>query len=89
MERFDPAKDAVNRERHGLPLIFGDRIFEDIEHLVLASIRSTDREDRFKVVGLVEGKLYTAVFTWRSDLPRFISVRRSNPGEDRAYRSGV
>ena len=89
MERFDPAKDAINRERHGLPLIFGDRIMEDVNHLVLPSICPQDGEERFKVVGLVGSKLYTAVFTWRSDLPRFISVRRSNPGEDRAYRSSV
>jgi len=27
--RFDPAKDAANREKHKLPLVFGDRIFED------------------------------------------------------------
>jgi uncharacterized protein len=25
-DRFDPAKDAVNREKHKLPLAFGDRI---------------------------------------------------------------
>ena len=27
--RFDPAKDAANLQKHKLPLIFGDRIFED------------------------------------------------------------
>jgi uncharacterized DUF497 family protein len=29
------------------------------------------------------------VFTWRDELPRFISVRRSNNGEERAYHSGL
>ncbi len=28
-DRFDPAKDAVNREKHKLPLAFGDRNFAD------------------------------------------------------------
>jgi hypothetical protein len=28
-DRFDPAKDLANREKHKLPLTFGDRIFED------------------------------------------------------------
>ncbi|MGX7704142.1 hypothetical protein [Methylobacterium sp. Gmos1] len=39
------------------------------------------------MVGIVEEKLFTGVFVWRGDLPRFISVRRSNTGEERAYRA--
>ncbi len=31
--RFDPAKDAVNREKHRLSLGFGDGLFEDDNHL--------------------------------------------------------
>ena len=85
--RFDPAKDALNREKHGLSLAFGDRILEDDNHLIIPSIRQQDGEERFKVVGFVGEKLFTGVFVWRDDLPRFMSVRRSNTGEERAYRS--
>jgi len=35
----------------------------------------------------VGGKLFTGVFTWRGEQARFMSVRRSNPGEERAYHS--
>jgi len=84
-DRPDPNKDAVNREKHKLPLAFGDQIFEDDNHLIIPSIRKIDGEERFKVVGIVGEKLFTAVFVWRGDLPRFISVRRSNKGEERAY----
>ena len=87
--RFDPAKDVVNREKHRLSLAFGDRIFEDIDHLILPSLRPEDGEERFKVVGLVDEKLFTGVFVWRGDLARFISVRRSNKGEERAYHSSL
>lgn len=83
--RFDPAKDAANRQKHQLSLAFGDRIFEDDDHLIIPSIREIDSEERFKVVGMVGEKLFTGVFVWRGDLPRFISVRRSNKGEERAY----
>jgi uncharacterized DUF497 family protein len=72
-----------------LSLAFGDRIFEDDNHLILPSIRPVDGEERFKVVGTVDEKLFTGVFVWRDDLPRFISVRRSNQSEERAYRSTV
>ena len=83
-DRFDPAKDAANREKHKLTLAFGDRIFEDGDHLIIPSIREIDGEERFKVVGIIEAKLFTGVFVWRGELPRFISVRRSNTGEERA-----
>lgn len=86
--RFDPAKDETNRAKHKLPLAFGDRIFEDSNHLIIPSIREIDGEERFKVIGIVEGKLFTGVFVWRDDQARFISVRRSNQGEEKAYRAG-
>ena len=85
--RFDAAKDAINRQRHGLPLIFGDVVMSDPAVLIIPSIRPQDGEERFKAVGVVDGKSYTAVFTWRENRPRFISVRRSNQGEERAYRN--
>ena len=83
-DRFDAAKDAINREKHQLSLAFGDRIFED-NHLIVPSIRAIDGEERFKVVGHVEDKSFTGIFVWRNDLPRFMSVRRSNKNEERAY----
>ena len=86
-ERFDPAKDEINRRKHNLPLAFGDRIFDDDHRLIVPSIREIHGEERFKVVGMVEEKLFVEVFVWRGDLPRFISVRRSNRGEERAYRA--
>ncbi|GJD45572.1 hypothetical protein AFCDBAGC_3446 [Methylobacterium cerastii] len=88
-EPFDPGKDAINRERHGLSLAFGDRIMPDEAHLIIPSVRPQDGEERFKAVGSVEGKLHTVVFTWRNGRPRFISVRRSNAGEGRACHSGL
>ncbi|MEM7723590.1 MAG: BrnT family toxin [Pseudomonadota bacterium] len=85
MSRFDLHKDALNLKKHKLSLAFGDAIFQDDDHLILPSIRREDGEERFKVIGLVDGRLFTGVFTWRDDLPRFMSVRRSNKGEERAY----
>jgi len=84
-DRFDAAKDAINREKHQLSLAFGDRIFEDDSYLIIPSIREVDGEERFKVVGVADEKLFTGVFVWRGDKPRFISVRRSNSGEERVY----
>ena len=84
---FDPAKNEANIAKHGVSLAFGSRVFDDANHLVLASIRPIDGEDRFKAIGHVEGKLFTAVHVIRDGQRRFISVRRSNNGEERAYRA--
>jgi len=82
---FDPAKDQVNLERHCLPLEFDVRIFADELHLVLPTIRESDEEERYKAIGMVDGKLHTAIHVWRDEIVRFISVRRSNDNERRAY----
>lgn len=83
--RFDPAKDVANRKKHNLSLAFGERIFDDANHLIVPSICAIDGEERFKVIGMVDDKLFTGVFVWREHLARFISVRRSNKGEERLY----
>ena len=85
---FDATKDRINRAKHGVSLAFGAWVLADYEHLIVAATREGDREERFKAIGEVEGRIYTAVFTWRGDAVRFISVRRSNRNEERAYRSG-
>ena len=84
-DRFDAAKDAINRQKHQLSLAFGDRIFEDPIHLIFPTVRDADGEERFKLIGLIGGKLFTGIFVWRDDLPRFISVRRSNRNEEQRY----
>ena len=55
--------------RHNVPLVFGDRIFEDDNHLIIPSIREIDGEERFKVVGIVEEKLFTGVSSGGANCP--------------------
>jgi uncharacterized DUF497 family protein len=68
-----------------LALAFGLRIFDDDDHVIIASHRMIDGEERYKVIGTVDGRLYTAVHVWRDEVIRFISVRRSNASEQRDY----
>lgn len=82
---FDPDKDAINQAKHGVPLIFGLRVFEDAARVVLPSFRPIDGEDRYKAVGMVEGRLWTTVFVERGQAMRLISVRKSNAGEQGNY----
>ena len=84
---FDPDKDAANLEKHGVSLRFGARVFDDVDVLIIPTVRAADEEERFKAIGEVDGDLWTAVHVYRGDNVRFISVRRSNGGEQRAYDS--
>ena len=82
---FDPDKDDANRLKHGVPLLFGLRVFDDKDHIILASFRPVDGEDRFKAVGLIAGRLWTIIYVERGDAIRLISARRSNDGEQGNY----
>lgn len=85
LTEFDPRKDATNLAQHGLSLAFGAKLFDDPAHLVVPSFRLQDGEDRWKVIAQGDGRLYSAVHVWRGEVIRFISVRRSNAGEERLY----
>lgn len=62
---FDIVKEAINQAKHGVSLIFGARVFDDGDYLSIPSMRLIDGEDRYKAVGLVDGKLWTTVHVWR------------------------
>lgn len=82
---FDPDKDEANRAKHGVPLLFGVRVFSDPELAIIPTLLIGDEEERFKAVGSIDGKLWTAIHVWRGTTVRLISVRRSNDGEQRDY----
>lgn len=84
---YDPDKDEANRIKHGVPLVFGVRIFSDPDMAIVPTIRIGDEEERFKAIGMVDGKLWTAIHVWRDEVIRLISVRRSNAREQGDYDS--
>lgn len=69
---FDTAKDAANRDKHGVSLAFGARIFGDPAHVMIGSAREIDGEHRYKAIGMVDDRLWTAVFVHRGTMTRFI-----------------
>lgn len=56
------------------------------KYLELPSIQSKD-EARFLVLGQIDFKNYTAIITYRGDVIRIISVRRSRQKEVELYES--
>lgn len=76
---FDTDKDAANMAKHGVSLAYGAKLFDDSDVLIVPTIRDEDREDRFKAIGLIDGKLWTAIHVYRGSVVRFLSVRRRTP----------
>lgn len=79
---FDPAKDAVNRDKHGISL--GRTGELDLVAFVENS-RPEDEERRFRVYGLIDGELYCAIVTFRMRAARAISLRKASRQERKNY----
>ncbi len=82
---WDEAKAASNLKKHGLSFITGARVFLDSRRIEWDVSRTTVFEARYKVVGLVEGRLLSVVFTVRKAKGRIISARPANVSEERRY----
>jgi uncharacterized protein len=77
---FDPGKDRINREKHGVGLDAAALIFAT-PSVQWISLREQHGEVRYVAVGLLEGVEFTCVFTMRSQIARIISVRRARHEE--------
>ncbi len=81
---FDPAKDAINRSKHGVSLILAEVLF--------AGSYATATDDRFDygevrriAYGPIEGRLFMCVFVDRGAERRVISLRKANKREVMRY----
>ena len=87
---FDPAKDAINRTKHGISLHTAANFDWDT-----ALEREDDRFDygevRFVAIGLIDVRLYVMVFTEGSDDDsiRVISLRPAEKHETRFYHEQI
>jgi hypothetical protein len=82
---FDPAKSAANKEKHGLDFVEAQALWEDTRRVEVPA--RTEDEPRFVVIGMIAGKHWSAVMTYRGDKVRLISVRRARDEEVAIYES--
>lgn len=76
---FDQRKSASNKAKHGIDFVEGQALFEDEKRLEIPA--RTEDEPRYLVIGVVDGKHWSAVVTYREGRTRIISVRRSREEE--------
>jgi uncharacterized DUF497 family protein len=80
---FDPAKSAANKAKHGIDFEEARALWADSNLAVAPAL--TGPEPRYLAIGRIGVKVWTAVFTWRDDRLRIISMRRSRPNEVKRY----
>jgi uncharacterized DUF497 family protein len=82
---WDDTKAATNLAKHKVSFAYAIRVFEDDARVELDVSREVDDEERFKVVGSIDGRRYAVIVTMRGRVCRVISARRTNRQEDRIY----
>ena len=81
---WDDNKNRINIQKHGISFETAALVFADEERIeYYDKIHSVD-EDRYVVIGCVQGILYV-VYTMRGEAARLISARLANAAERRIY----
>ena len=84
----DPTKDDRNIAARGLSLNLAEHL-----NWATALIWEDDRKDygerRYCVLGFIENRLHSVVFTPRDGKPRVISLRKANKREVKQYEKAI
>lgn len=82
---FDESKSESNLEKHGINFVDAQLLWSDPRLLEIPA--KTEDEPRSLLIGLIKGKHWSAVITYRGANIRLISVRRSRVEEVTLYES--
>lgn len=82
---YDPLKSLANKEKHGIDFEAAQALWADPD-LVEIQARTED-EPRFVIISKIDSKHWSGVITYRGDVIRIISVRRSRKEEIDLYES--
>lgn len=80
---FDPRKSKRSKQKHGIDFIEAQALWDDPDLLEIP-VQAID-EPRYLVIGLIQGKHWSGVITYRGRKTRIISVRRSRKEEKEIY----
>ncbi|PXW78615.1 hypothetical protein C7451_102287 [Blastomonas natatoria] len=80
---FDPAKSALNKQKHGIDFVEAQALWNDPRRTEFDARQLP--EERSGLIGEYAGKVWTAIFTMRGEVVRIISARRSRAVEVKLY----
>ena len=82
---FDDTKNRANLLEHGIHFIDAQARWDD--PYLLGIPAKLEDEPRYLIIGLIQGKHWSAIITYRGSNVRLISVRRSRTEEVVLYES--
>jgi hypothetical protein len=82
---FDPRKSERNLAKHGIDFVAAQKLWDDSNLMEIPA--RTEDEPRYVVIGKIDRKHWSAVITYRKNVIRIISVRRSRIEEVSLYES--
>lgn len=86
---WDDATAETNLVRHEVSLLDGAAVFEDASALALHDPdRREEDEQRFRIIGAVEGVVLTVAYAEDGARTRIFSARRASSYERRTYHQG-
>ena len=80
---WDDNKSLANKEKHGIDFKSAKEMWKDSNRVEIQA--PYPLEDRYVLIARIADKLWTAIFTYRREAVRIISVRRSRKKEIRLY----
>ena len=75
---WDEAKNDTCFERRGFDFAYAVRAFLDPQRIVAQDRRRDYGEDRYRLLGKIDGRAYVVVYTVRGSAVRIISARKAN-----------
>ena len=82
---YDPKKSESNKQKHGIDFHEAQTLWDDPDFIEIP-VRTFD-EPRYLVIGMIGGRHWSGVITYRGEKTRIISVRRSRKEEVDIYES--
>ncbi|MCD4747155.1 MAG: BrnT family toxin [Bacteroidales bacterium] len=82
---FEKNKSLINKEKHGIDFREAQKLWNDSDRIIIPA-KNLD-EQRFLLIGIINKKYWSVVFTNREEKIRIISVRRSRKNEIKIYES--
>ncbi len=80
---FDSHKSHSNKRKHGIDFVEAQALWNDSDRIEIPA-RTID-EPRYLVVGKIDNEHWSAIITYRDEITRIISVRRSRREEVEIY----
>ena len=82
---WDAARSDACFAHRGFGFSYAVRAFQDEDRIVGRDRRRDYAEDRYRLLGTIEGRVFVVIYTMRGSVVRTISARKANARETREH----